>query len=93
MTDRIKLDGHHRATLAKVFGHPVSHNIEWHDVRSLLEGVGSVTENKGGHLKVKVGDEMGGFEPHGAALSEEQVVDIRRLLRDAGITPETVTEH
>ena len=32
MAEGIKLDGHHRATVRKIFQHPVSHNIQWHDV-------------------------------------------------------------
>ena len=33
---------HHRQTRLQTFQHPVSHNIEWHAVLSLLEAVGSV---------------------------------------------------
>jgi hypothetical protein len=91
--DHIKLDSHHRATVSKVFGHPVSHNVEWHDVRSLLEAVGQVIDGKGGHLKVTLGGEMGSFEPRGAVLNEQQVVDVRTLLRQAGITPERAAER
>ena len=39
MVDGVNLDSHHAATVEKIFQHPVSHNIEWHDVLSLLEGV------------------------------------------------------
>jgi len=28
-----------RQRVERIFRHPVSHNIEWHDVLSLLEGV------------------------------------------------------
>jgi len=38
------LDGHHRATVEKIFTHPTGHNIQWHDVISLLEQVGTVEE-------------------------------------------------
>ena len=39
MADHAGLDGHHKATVEKIFSHPVSHNIQWHDVLSLLRGV------------------------------------------------------
>jgi len=35
------LSNHHRNTLRQIFQHPVSHNIEWQAVVSLLEAVGS----------------------------------------------------
>jgi hypothetical protein len=31
MAEEIKLDGHHEATLEKIFCPPTSHNIQWHD--------------------------------------------------------------
>ena len=33
------LDNRHRNTLRQIFEHPVSHNIEWHAVTSLLDRV------------------------------------------------------
>src|SRR6185437_16038676 len=50
------LSNHHRTTLRQIFQHPVSHNIEWRAVVSLLETVGSVAEHKDGKLAVTVGD-------------------------------------
>ena len=40
VADGIKLNGHHRVTVEKIFQHPVSHNIQWHDVLSLLRTCG-----------------------------------------------------
>ena len=34
------LDGHHRKTYEAIFRHPAAHNLEWHDVRSLLGAPG-----------------------------------------------------
>ena len=42
MTDEPKMDSHHRKTVEKLFTHPTSHNIQWHDVLSLLEAVAQV---------------------------------------------------
>jgi len=46
------LSNHHRNTLREIFQHPVSHNIEWRAVTSLLETVGSVSEHHDGKLAV-----------------------------------------
>ncbi len=47
----IKLDSHHRATVEKIFSHPTSHNIDWRDVLSLLEAVGSVDHEHDGRSR------------------------------------------
>jgi hypothetical protein len=63
MAEEIKLDGHHRATVEKIFRHPASHNIQWHDVLSLLESVAEVTERHGAKYKVTLGPETETLEP------------------------------
>ena len=47
-SEPVHLNNHHRDTLAQIFQHPVSHNIEWRAVRSLLEVVGTVEESHDG---------------------------------------------
>lgn len=91
MTERRELDGHHRATVAKIFGHPVSHNIQWHDVLSLLRSVATVSEEHDGRYTVTLGSETQTFDaPRHADIDEQQVMDLRRMLRGAGITAEPI---
>ncbi len=83
-----KLDSHHQATVLKLFGHPVSHNIQWHDVLSLLRAAGDVTTEHDGRYTVTMGGETETFDiPRGHDIDEQQVVDLRRMLRAAGIAP------
>jgi hypothetical protein len=90
MADDVHLDAHHRATVEKICSHPVSHNIQWHDVVSLLEKVGTVKEEHDGRYKVSLGDETQTFDPpKHANLDEQQVVDLRRMLKGAGIGTES----
>ncbi len=56
------LSNHHRNTLRQLFGHPVSHNIEWDAVLSLLEAVGSAVEQHGGKVSVTIGSETANAE-------------------------------
>lgn len=79
------LTNHHRTTLRQLFAHPVSHNIEWHSVASLLEAVGSVTEHHNGKLAVTVGTQTEFLDPPAHKdISTQMVVDLRRLLSQAG---------
>jgi hypothetical protein len=68
-----------------LFEHPVSHNIEWHAVMSLLEAVGSVAEHHDGKIAVTVGSETEFLDrpPH-KDIDTQMVVDLRRLLAQAG---------
>jgi hypothetical protein len=85
MTDGTKLDAHHRKTVEKLFTHPTSHNIQWHDVLSLLKAVAEVEETHEGRYRVSLGDETETFTvPKGADVDTQQVVDLRRMLKGAG---------
>jgi hypothetical protein len=46
------LNGANRRTYESIFRHPVVHNMEWGDVRRLLEAVAVVTADDNGHLTV-----------------------------------------
>lgn len=84
-SEPVHLSGHHRDTLLEIFQHPTKHNIEWHDVVSLLGEVGSVQQEHDGKFRVKVGDETEVFtRPKGKDIDVQQVVDLRRMLTGAG---------
>jgi hypothetical protein len=86
--DPAKLNNHHRDTLLRIFQHPTSHNIEWRDVVSLLEVVGTVEEHREGKLRVQVGDEVQFLErPKHKDIDVQLVVDLRRMLTGAGYGP------
>ena len=79
------LSSHHRNTLHKIFQHPTSHNIEWHDVLSLLSAIGSVTRHRDNKVAVTVGSETRFLDiPEDKDVDVDSIVDLRRLLSDAG---------
>jgi hypothetical protein len=83
------LNSHQRDTLAHIFRHPISHNLEWHSVVTLLEAVATVHETHKGHLLVTIGRESETFEPpRHKDLDAEQLANLRRLLRKAGYGPD-----
>ncbi len=88
MSEPGHLSNHHRTTLRQVFQHPVSHNVEWHAVLSLLEAIGSVEERGDGRLLVTVGPEKGFLDrpAHQKDMDTQAVVNLRRLLSSAGYT-------
>jgi hypothetical protein len=89
----VHLDNHHRNTLRQIFGHPVSHNIEWHGVISLLEAIGSVEKHHNGKLAVTVGAQSAVFDPRAQKdVDEQTVIDLRQMLAAAGYGTEA-TAH
>jgi hypothetical protein len=82
------LDGEHRDTVERIFSHPSSGNVEWRQVRALLEAVGTVTEEHNGKLKVTLGDETEVLQPpREKDIDQQMIVDLRRMLRRAGLAP------
>jgi hypothetical protein len=87
----VKLDHHHRLTAQKLFGHPLCHNIQWHDVCSLLARFGDVHETHRGNWAVTVDGETTSFgSTRTRDLTEDQVVKVRRFLCSVGFTKEMV---
>jgi hypothetical protein len=82
------LNNRHRDTLRQIFRHPVSHNVEWRAVLSLLEAVGTVTVRHDGKVAVTVGTEREFFDrPPGKDIDAQMVTDLRRMLSSAGYRP------
>ena len=88
MAHETGLDSHHRATVEKIFRHPTSHNIKWHDVLSLLGERGDGHREPRGPLH----RDPRGRDPDlrgrpGPRPRDQAVVDLRRMLRGAGVAP------
>jgi hypothetical protein len=84
-----QLNHHHRDTVRKIFSHPTTANLEWREVLSLLEAVGTVHEEHNGKFKVSLGSEIEIIErPRGKDVDMQMVVDLRRLLTGAGLSPD-----
>ena len=81
----VHISGHHRDTLLQIFQHPTSHNVEWHDVISLLETVGSIEERHDDMFVFRIGEEREVLRrPKEKDMDTQQLVDLRRMLTSAG---------
>jgi hypothetical protein len=82
------LNHHHRDTLEKIFRHPLSGNLEWRQVLSLLAAVGTTTREPNGKVKVELGGQTEVPQPpDGKDVDRQLIVDLRRLLTNAGLEP------
>jgi hypothetical protein len=79
------LSGHHRDTLVQIFQQKTNYNVEWHDVVSLLEAVGSIEQQHDDMFLFRIGQETEVLQrPSGKDIDGQQLVDLRRLLTSAG---------
>jgi hypothetical protein len=79
------LSGHHQDTVEKILAHPASGNVEWRQVVSLVEAIGEVDEEHDGKAKLTIGPEAEVFHrPHGKDVDEQTIVNLRRMLTNAG---------
>jgi hypothetical protein len=80
-----ELHGDHRATVEKILRHPAGGNIEWREVKRLLDSLGA-TEEHNGKVKITLGGETEVLQPpRGKAIDAQMVVDLRRMLTRAGL--------
>jgi hypothetical protein len=83
------LSSRHRDTVERIFSQPSNRNIEWREVVSLLEAIGTVTHEHNGKLKVSLGPETEVFPaPHRKDVEVQSLVDLRRMLKQAGFAPD-----
>jgi hypothetical protein len=79
------LNGRHRHTYEAIFRHPTAHNLEWHDVRSLLAALGDVAEGTNGSLEVtRNGQAVTLHAPKHKDVAVEGVLAIRHFLEQSG---------
>lgn len=78
------------STLEAVFANPVSGNIAWDDIESLLKAVGcAVVEGRGSRVRFVMNGVVASFHrPHPAKEAKHyQVRDARDFLTKLGVTP------
>jgi hypothetical protein len=89
MTTIGDLSGPHRLTYQAIFQHPVSRNLEWRRVYSLLRHIGVVTVEANGHLKVvRNGHVLVLRTSQKKDVSEvSEIMELRHFLQHSGEAP------
>jgi hypothetical protein len=83
------LSSRHRDTVEKIFSHPLSGNVEWRQVLSLLEAVATTTKEPNGKVKVELGGQTEVLQPpEDKDVDRQMIVDLRRMLTTAGLRPD-----
>ena len=86
--ERKVLHGAHLRTLETLFRHPAAHNLEWMDVLSLIEQIGTAEEKSNNKFSIEVGGQHYQMhKPHTKDLTSTEIVDLRHFLQRAGWSP------
>jgi hypothetical protein len=87
--ERSSLHGKHLRTLEALFRHPTAHNLEWMDVITLFEKIGTVQRKANDNFTFDVaGEHYLIHKLHAKELTSSEVIDLRHLLQRAGWSPE-----
>jgi hypothetical protein len=83
----------HQTTYKAIFQHPIAHNLQWHDIRSMLNTIAEVTEEHNGNLKfMRHGEVLILHPPKHKDLSDtSEVMQIRHFLERSSV-PEISVE-
>jgi hypothetical protein len=80
----------HQKTLHALYRHPIAHNLEWKDVVSLFEALGTVDQGSHNETSFDVGGARHAVrKPHNKDLSAAEVMEFRHILSRAGWSPES----
>ncbi len=79
----------HTKTLEKLFSHPMNMNLEWNEVKHMLESMGAnVDTTNHGHVKVTLGSDVKTFKTFHKMLGDKhEIVELQHMLTNAGLAP------
>jgi hypothetical protein len=88
----IQLSGTHQKTYNAIFQHPIAHNLQWHDLRSLLGNLAEETEEHNGNLKYTRHNQTLTIHPplHKDFSDVKELMKIRHFLEHSAVVEQDV---
>lgn len=77
-------------TLEKLFSHPLNMNLEWSEVKHMLEAMGATVETTHhSHVKVSLGKQVKTFKTFHKMLGDKhEIIELQHMLKEAGLAPD-----
>jgi hypothetical protein len=81
-----QLMGSHRKTYEAIFRHPAAHNLQWRNVRSMLDVMAEIVQDPNGNLRVTPTGQTLLLPPprHKDVAEVDELVEIRHFLERSG---------
>jgi hypothetical protein len=87
------LNHHHARVLEEILEHR-GRNIEWPDVVSLIQHIGSALQRPDGKYEFRIGTAEAVFQkPPGKDVTVDELVELRRFLKQAGVDPKSTSRQ
>lgn len=95
MNSTLPLTGSHLRTYNRIFQHPLSHNLEWRDVKALFDEIGQIEQEPNGNLKVTRNGLHLVLHPEGAkdVSNADELMAIRHFLIDSAAVKHPIDEQ
>ena len=78
--------------LARIFQHPLSHNLSWRETLALIQAIGEVEHAHNGDVVLKLGGEHQAFKPtRDKDLAADDLMTLRHFMTRAGWAPGAAT--
>ena len=78
------MNDRHMRILQEIFAHPLPHNLEWREVVSVVNELGSALERHDGKYEFQIGRTKAVFtKPHHKDMEPAGVIELRRFLLQA----------
>lgn len=83
----VQMSKAHQSTYKAIFQHPAARNLQWHDIRSMLNSIAEVEEEHNGHLIfVRHGETLTMHPPKHKDLSDiDELMKIRHFLERSAV--------
>ncbi|WP_243971789.1 hypothetical protein [Methylobacterium sp. J-026] len=82
-----RIHGHDRTTLALIFNHPTSENLEWREVVAFVDRIGTSEEKPDGNWSLSLGGRAWTFpQPPHKDMDPREVERLRHLMEEAGLS-------
>lgn len=82
-----RVNHRHRKILHTLFAHPISANISFKDVESVLGELGAVLDNRGSRIGVTLNGHTAVFHHAQHTLHKDDVVSVKKFITQCGIDP------
>jgi len=81
------LSGAHQSTYDAIFHHPVAHNLQWREVRSMLAALADDVQEHEGTLKITLNEQtLVLHQPYGKNIADmHELMEIRHFLERSGV--------
>lgn len=88
----VQMSTTHQTTYDAIFQHPIAHNIQWHDVRSMLDSISDVEQEHNGNLRFRRhGETLTVHPPKHKDLSDHELMQIRHFLERSAVPEHPTT--